>query len=130
MSFYLVLSMLSHARQLDFPVLKGPYLGQRPPGMTPEVFAPGIVSSTEFVEFKGSFSPDGNEYYFYRHSLPKTIPTLLFTKVENGVWAEPSQLPIAQRTRTAHPCISHDNKWLFLRNPLQNAPRLAAGIFT
>ena len=24
----------------DFPILKGPYLGQKPPGKTPEVFAP------------------------------------------------------------------------------------------
>jgi hypothetical protein len=42
-----------HAQQSDFPHLKGPYLGQKPPGMTPEVFAPGIVSSKEFVDFKG-----------------------------------------------------------------------------
>jgi pimeloyl-ACP methyl ester carboxylesterase len=27
------------------PEVKGPYLGQKPPGMTPEVFAPGIVST-------------------------------------------------------------------------------------
>ena len=29
----------------DFPVLKGPYLGQKPPGMTPEIFAPINVHS-------------------------------------------------------------------------------------
>ena len=26
----------------EFPVLKGPYLGQKPPGLTAEIFAPGI----------------------------------------------------------------------------------------
>ena len=25
----------------EFPELRGPYLGQNPPGLTPEVFAPG-----------------------------------------------------------------------------------------
>jgi len=40
----------------DFPVLKGPYLGQKPPGMTQEVFAPGIVS-TDSHEFACCFSP-------------------------------------------------------------------------
>jgi hypothetical protein len=30
-----------------FPILKGPYLGQKPPGMIPEIFAPGFIS-TEF----------------------------------------------------------------------------------
>jgi ankyrin repeat protein len=29
---------------IQFPVIKGKYLGQKPPGMTPEIFAPGIVS--------------------------------------------------------------------------------------
>ena len=77
--------------QPDFPVLKGPYLGQKPPGMIPEIFAPGIISSTEFIEFKGSFSPDGKEYYFYKHALPEFISTLYFTRVENGVWTEPAE---------------------------------------
>ena len=34
-----------HAQQENFPVLKGPYLGQKPPGLTPEIFAPEIISS-------------------------------------------------------------------------------------
>ncbi len=29
----------------DFPVLTGFYLGQNPPGLTPEIFAPGIISA-------------------------------------------------------------------------------------
>jgi hypothetical protein len=32
-----------YAQQDDSPVLKGPYLGQKPPGQIPEVFAPGII---------------------------------------------------------------------------------------
>jgi len=28
-----------------FPVLKGPYLGQKPPGFKPELFAPGIITT-------------------------------------------------------------------------------------
>lgn len=109
---FALLSIEGNPQQADFPVLKGPYLGQKPPGTTPEIFAPGIVSSAEFVEFKGSFSPDGKEYYFYRHSLPEIIPTLLFTKIENGAWTEPVPLKIAQGPRTAHPCVTNDNKWL------------------
>jgi hypothetical protein len=104
-----------HAQQSDFPHLKGPYLGQKPPGMTPEVFAPGIVSSKEFVDFKGSFSPAGDEYYFYRLSDPsdELIPTIFFTKVENGVWTKPAPLQISQGTSAFHPCVSSDNQWLF-----------------
>ena len=47
-------------RQVDFPALKGPYLGQKPPGNTPELFAPGIVS-TRHYENSITLSPDGNE---------------------------------------------------------------------
>ncbi len=116
---------LSPAQPEERPVLTGPYLGQKPPGMTPEVFAPGIVSSAEFIDFKGAFSPDGQEYYFYRHALPKTIPTLLFTKVEYGTWIKPVPLTIAQGISTYHPCVSLDNKWLFFYwqfQPEQNRP--------
>jgi hypothetical protein len=113
------------ARQSDFPKLTGPYLGQKPPGMTPEVFAPGIVSLKEFIEFKGSFSPDGKEYYFYKHALPEFIPTLFFTRFENGMWTEPVELWSNKGVRAAHPCVSHDNRrlfftWTFARD--QNRP--------
>jgi len=46
-----------------FPVLKGPYLGQKPPGMTPELFAPGFVSAG-LSEAVCNFSPDGREVCF------------------------------------------------------------------
>jgi ankyrin repeat protein/L-ascorbate metabolism protein UlaG (beta-lactamase superfamily) len=110
---------------VSWPELTGPYLGQKPPGMTPEVFAPGIVSLAEFIDCKGAFSPDGQEYYFYRHALPKTNPTLLYSKVENGIWTEPVPLEIAQGAKTYHPCVSPDNQWLFFFwqfQPEQNRP--------
>jgi hypothetical protein len=34
----------------DFPVLKSPYLGQTPPGTTPEIFAPDIVFRPDYFE--------------------------------------------------------------------------------
>jgi hypothetical protein len=47
--FLLMLCLLSGIAQQDnLPVLKGPYLGQKPPGMTPEIFAPGIISTENF----------------------------------------------------------------------------------
>lgn len=44
---------------------KGAYFGQTPPGLTPKVFAPGLVSTTNW-EQNGVFTPDMNEYYFLR----------------------------------------------------------------
>lgn len=110
--FLLITANVISFAQKDFPKLTGPYLGQEPPELIPEIFAPGIISLNEFHDFKGAFSPDGKEYYFCRHSLPEIIPTLYFTKIENGVWTEPVPLQIAKGNRTFHPCISNDNKWL------------------
>ena len=42
-----------------------PYLGQQVPGLMPERFAPGIVS-TPAIELNGVFSADQQEFYFTR----------------------------------------------------------------
>jgi hypothetical protein len=44
--------------------LKGPYLGQKLPGMKPELFAPGIVSVYGSNENTVTLTPDGKELYF------------------------------------------------------------------
>jgi hypothetical protein len=31
----------------EFPRLQGPYMGQKPPEMTPQLFAPGIITTDE-----------------------------------------------------------------------------------
>ena len=48
----------------DFPPLENRYLDQKPPGLIPEVFAPGIVSINGRNESGISFSPDLDEVYF------------------------------------------------------------------
>ena len=48
------------------PFAKGPYLGQNPPGPTPQVFAPGLIcqAGPNQWEGNGSFSADGNTFCF------------------------------------------------------------------
>ncbi len=40
------------------------YLNQEPPGLTPQIFAPGLVSLKERFEFGSVFSKDGTQLYF------------------------------------------------------------------
>jgi hypothetical protein len=47
------------SRLADFTKLTGPYLGQKPPGMTDALFAPGYVSTGYFEHSSPTFSPDG-----------------------------------------------------------------------
>ena len=74
----------------DDPVLKGPYLGQEPPGDTPKIFAPGIVS-TGFNEHIASFTPDGRELYFRMLGAPRGV-TLTMKEQGNG-WTKPESKP-------------------------------------
>ena len=45
-----------------FPVLEGPYMGQKPPGLMAEPFAPGIISKDGW-EIEGVFAPGMKEFY-------------------------------------------------------------------
>jgi hypothetical protein len=92
--------------------LSGPYLGQEPPGMEPEIFAPDFISSPDFIEFSGSFSPDGNEYYYYRFS-PTSEAKLLFSKVINGKWSDPEQLAVTAEYVAFQPYVTLDNQRLY-----------------
>jgi hypothetical protein len=82
----LIVGLAACSRHNDFPVLKGPYLGQKPPGMTPEIFAPGIVS-TGYNERNIAFSPDGKELYYCLWGAPHGV--FLFMKEVNGRWTKP-----------------------------------------
>ena len=49
----------------DLSITEDAYLGQKPPGSIPEVFAPDIIQ-TEFREGAYAITPDLKEFYFRR----------------------------------------------------------------
>lgn len=61
----LMMSSGSHAQDAVL-IPDGPYLGQTPPGSTPEIFAPGIVNKEDSVDLEGMFGSDMNSFYFVR----------------------------------------------------------------
>jgi len=88
----LVFVFVGYAQKDGSPVLKGPYLGQKPPAMTPEIFAPGIVS-TCLDELNSVFSPDGQEFYFCVRNMGAS--SLFVMKCVQSVWGRPEPLPFA-----------------------------------
>ncbi|MCP5095245.1 MAG: hypothetical protein GY943_06815, partial [Chloroflexi bacterium] len=70
--------------------LQGEYLGQSPPGVTPQIFAPGFVSTDDAYEGSSTFSPDGTEFYFTR-IMPDGGYYVLVTKLEDGQWTSPAK---------------------------------------
>ncbi len=68
-----------------FPHLEGPYMGQEPPGMVAEPFAPGIIS-TDGWEVEGVFAPGMKEFY-YTTSLEEPFrPTVIGFRQQGNVW--------------------------------------------
>lgn len=52
----------------NFPPIENRYLKQKPPGLTPKLFAPGVVSTEEHIETEVLFLPDMTELSFARAS--------------------------------------------------------------
>ena len=71
------------------PGLRGAYLGQALPGTSPELFAPGLVS-TDAVELNGVVTPGGRELLFTRivdgeFAMHRSV-------LEDGEWSVPRPL--------------------------------------
>jgi tetratricopeptide (TPR) repeat protein len=93
-----------------FPVLNGPYLGQRPPGSIPELFAPGIVS-TNHSETCLNFSPDGKECYFNMAGLPFYV--IVFMRQKEKAWIPPVIPPFSGRYNDWDFNLAPDGKRLY-----------------
>jgi len=91
---------------------EGPYFGQEPPGLEPELLAPGLVSIEGFWDYAGVFSPDGMEFYFSRSKTGED-DTILVTRMQDGKWTEPLRVEFAGEHYTHEPCFSPDGSKLF-----------------
>ena len=93
--------------------LAPPYMGQEPPGLTPKVFAPGLLSIPNRIENDICLSQDGRECYFTSRTAGWTVYEIMVTRYENGQWTTPVRasfsnsrsLGPAWRT-TTRPCTS------------------------
>jgi hypothetical protein len=84
------------------------YLGQKTPGLTPELFAPDIIK-TEFRQAAGVFSPDLEEFYFRRRGGKYKTNALVVVKFKDNQWTESL---VAERA--GEPFISQDGKIMHL----------------
>ena len=90
------------------------YLGQRPPGSAPELFAPGVVS-TGLNERDVAITPDGREVYWTVNAPGSPFTTTVVSRFENGAWTSPEVLPQMADPGAMHiePAISPDGRHFF-----------------
>ena len=95
-SLFLGILPLGCSKSESFPKLKGSYMGQKPPGKVPEIFAPGIVTTNDKNELNAAFSPRGDEFYYAVYN-PKPVDTcmIMVSRQENGFWTRPQVAPFS-----------------------------------
>ena len=88
------------------PLAVGPYLGQTPPGSTPQIFAPGLICHTDISESDGTFSADGKVFCYRRGS------DVYLTENTDQGWSTPA--PVTGLTgEVTRPTISPDGNTLY-----------------
>lgn len=93
------------------PIIESPYLGQKPPGVIPESFAPEMVTTKNW-EYGGVFTPDLKEFYFIREveDLEKNKKQeFVVIEYKNNEWQESIISP-----RVGQPIISPDGMTMHL----------------
>ena len=92
----------------DSPITETAYFGEKPPGLTPKLFDPKIVSPEGFFE-SGTFSPDMKEFYFTRKNGRYKERTFFVIRNENNKWSQPSETDIKW------PLFSPDGNTIYIR---------------
>ena len=84
----------------------GPYLGQQPPGATPELFL-----ATNLAERDTAWSPDGEQLFY---SLYERQRGTILTRTENpDGWSDPEFAAFSGEYSELEPFITHDGAWLY-----------------
>jgi len=106
--------------------LKGKYFGMKKPGLAPEIFAPGLVSTEQGFEFAGTFTPDGKEFFFTQRGFGWG-QRVRYTKCVNDQWLEPDMAPFTYDAFEYEPHVSPKGKKVFYgsRRPLPGTNALS-----
>ena len=84
----LILVMLSDCTERDdISALSGPYLGQTPPGSTPQLFMPGLIS-TNYIDHCIGFLREGRVCVF---SIWEKGTYYMYEN--DGRWTQPEKVP-------------------------------------
>ncbi len=110
-----------------FPKLRGPYLGQRPPGMTPQPFAPGIISTDE-DEGSSGFALKGTAFLFQKFADGRCRTYI--TRLADGAWTPPELIPFWETmAHNGDFVISGDDKTMLYQVKTETDGLLASDIW-
>ncbi|MDH4270822.1 MAG: ankyrin repeat domain-containing protein [Candidatus Aminicenantes bacterium] len=96
-----------------WPRITGDYVGETPPGRTPRLFGPEILSSVIFDHAAPAFTRDGGEV-FWAVVFEDDTGFLMGMKRDGEAWGELKPLPFSEaKFRDICPTLSEDGKQLY-----------------
>src|SRR4030042_3588585 len=115
--FLVFFANASNSNTGKFANLKGAYLGQKPPGIEPVLFSPGIVSTGMF-ERDVVIAMNGKEFYY--GLMFGTQATIMVSRQKDGIWSEPEIVSFASDMKYYYfePSIPNDGKRMFFFSTL------------
>jgi len=90
LAFFISTIGLAPGDPQDFPRLEGPYLGQRPPDLTPRLFAPGIITTGD-EEGNCGFARNGLVFLFQKFRGGRCHTYIM--RLKDGFWTAPELIP-------------------------------------
>ncbi len=117
----LFVTLLQFCSAQEFLELYGDYLGQKPPGDTPVVFAPGLISKESLEHSSPVFSKDGGEVFWCSKDVPfnVNIKKIWCMKRINNQWTQPQVLDLFDdglSIGVGSPFLSTDNNRLLVNS--------------
>ena len=102
------------AQKMNFPKLTGPYLGQKPPGMTPVEFPFDLMPEGYRLHSAPAFMPGGKEVYFSAMDFSVRFSEKIFVmKMSGGLWGPPEVASFSGNYFDGSPSISPDGRYIF-----------------
>lgn len=102
------------SKDSDLPITRDTYFGQNPPDLTPELFAPGVISLNGRFEGAVSFSPDLDEIYFAAYYEGEET-SIYFSKLERDEWTpiKKANFTNGKKNEEMHPFVSPNGKRIY-----------------
>jgi hypothetical protein len=101
---FFVCVLIGGEKVLSQQPVHGLYMGQKPPGLTPEKFMPGTVSTDENIEFIFTISAGRNEILFTRR-INKADVIMVSNQIPDG-WSNPKPFELLNEVRAFEQHIS------------------------
>lgn len=98
------------------------YFGFTPPSKKPEIFAPGFISLKNRIEGRGTFSADGNQFYFTVSDENFINQKIFYTKFTEKGWSLPDTASFSKGFACWEPFYSPDNQEIYFTG--NNEPKL------